>query len=311
MTVSENEGKGKMKVSVIIPVYNRANMIAEAVSSVLTQTYTDLECIVYDDGSTDGSYDAASSIVDERLKVLTGRNRGVSTARNRAVEESKGEFIAFLDSDDLWLPEKLSRQIEYMESGNYLISHTDEAWMRNGRRVKKGKRNRKIEGWIFKESLATCLISPSCTVISRKVWDECGCFDEKMPAYEDFDLWIRICMKYPVGLINDELTIRNGGREDQLTSRIGYPDLYRIYSMLKLLKYSGLPRVRRNEIEDEIERKLGYFCSGSLKRGKQQDADVVQKTVRQVMVDSLLDPLTVLDMIADLNSRKAPEIRPL
>lgn len=297
MTVSSVEGKSKMKVSVIIPVYNREEMIINAVSSVLDQNFSDLECIVFDDGSTDTSFEAVRSISDSRLKVFSGCNGGVSAARNRAIAKAEGDYIALLDSDDTWLPEKLLVQLEYMDKNGYKISQTDETWFRNGKKVKKGKRNRKIEGHIFDDSLQTCLISPSCTVFSREVWDKFGPFDELMPAYEDFDLWINICRYYPIGLINEELTVRNGGREDQLTSKVLFPDLYRIYALLKLFKKNDLSVSEFEAVNQEIDRKLGYFCGGCIKRGRDEYALKVSELVTKIKGNPESDPSSLLKFI--------------
>ncbi|WP_051295138.1 glycosyltransferase family 2 protein [Maridesulfovibrio bastinii] len=297
MTVSSVEGKSKMKVSVIIPVYNREEMVINAVSSVLDQSFSNLECIVFDDGSTDASREAVDSISDPRLKVFSGANGGVSSARNRAISKADGEYIALLDSDDTWLPDKLDIQLEYMAENGYEISQTDEAWFRNGKKVKKGKRNRKIEGRIFDNSLQTCLISPSCTVFSREIWDKFGPFDELMPAYEDFDFWINICRYYPIGLIDKELTVRNGGREDQLTSKVLFPDIYRIYALLKLLKKTDLSVSEFEAVSQEIERKLGYFCGGCFKRGRDEYALKVSELVTEIKENPESEPSELLEFL--------------
>lgn len=286
-----------MKVSVIIPVYNREEMVLNAVTSVLSQDFKDLECIVLDDGSTDSSLQTVNSIQDSRLRVFSSENRGVSAARNMAISKAQGDYIALLDSDDVWLPQKLEVQLNYMCRNGYEISQTDETWMRQGKKVKKGRRNKKIEGWIFKESLETCLISPSCTVFSRKIWERCGPFDELMPAYEDFDLWIRICRNYPIGFIPEELTIRNGGRTDQLTSLVSYPDIYRMYAMLKLFRSSDVTFEQREMIKTELECKLGYYSGGCIKRGKESEVQKIGKLVQDILEDNGCEPEEILQVI--------------
>lgn len=286
-------------VSVIIPVYNREEMVRLAIESVLAQDYRDLECIVYDDGSTDSSFDVAGSVDDSRVRVFSGDNLGVSAARNRAIAKASGDYIALLDSDDVWLPEKLGIQLDYMRSNGFDICQTDETWMRQGKKVKKGKRNRKVEGWLFRQSLETCLISPSCTVFSRSFWERCGPFDERMPAYEDYDLWIRGCRHYPVGLVREDLTVRNGGRPDQLTSRVRYPDLYRMYAILKLLRESELSMEQREAALEELERKLGFYTGGCRKRGREQHAEQVASLVSEIVENPEICPETLLPDAGD------------
>ncbi|WP_320008921.1 glycosyltransferase [Maridesulfovibrio sp.] len=269
-------------MSVIIPTYNRAELICRAVDSVLGQTFVDFECLVIDDGSTDGTVEKLAKYDDSRIKPLWQENSGVSAARNFGIDESRGQFIALLDSDDEWVPEKLLKQIQFMEEGGFEISQTDEIWVRKGKRVNQCKKHEKPEGMFFERSLAMCMISPSCVIFSRKFWDEIGPFDEKLPACEDYDLWLRAGVKYPVGLLRERLTVKYGGRPDQLSNSVGCLDLYRIYAIVKLLNAEILSSEERVQALDELQRKAGFYIGGCRKRGRDDQAEKVERLIRAI-----------------------------
>ena len=174
-------------VSAIIPTFNRAQALARAVASVLAQSWSNLEIIVVDDGSTDNSVDLLQSRFGSRIRLLhLPCNRGVSYARNRGIELSQGSFIAFLDSDDLWQPEKIERQLAFMQADpDILISQTDEIWIRNGKRVNPCKHHQKPSGSIFTVCLPLCVVRPSAVMMRRSFFAEIGLFDENLPACED------------------------------------------------------------------------------------------------------------------------------
>ena len=209
-------------VSVIIPTYNRADLVRQALASVKAQTYRDFEIVVVDDGGTDGTYEALSA--DPELRVLRHpHRRGVAAARNLGVAAARGEWLAFLDSDDLWLPDKLARQISWLEGQpELLICQTDETWVRRGVRVNKPAAHRKVAGRIFLPSLGRCMISPSAVILNRRLLDDHGGFDETLPAAEDYDLWLRLTWRYEVGLVDEPLVIKRGGHPDQLSALVGY-----------------------------------------------------------------------------------------
>jgi glycosyltransferase involved in cell wall biosynthesis len=220
-------------ISVIIPVYNRAWCVAEALRSVLDQDFSGFEIIAVDDGSTDQTPEILASF--SGIRVIRTGNRGVSAARNTGVAHAKGRLVAFLDSDDLWLPKKLSRQIAYMnEHPCCRICQTEETWIRNGIRVNPKRRHKKPDGDIFPRSLDLCLVSPSAVMMEKSLFEESGGFDESLPACEDYDLWLRIGLTHKVPLIPDALVIKRGGHEDQL-SRKPCLDMYRVRSLDKLL----------------------------------------------------------------------------
>jgi glycosyltransferase involved in cell wall biosynthesis len=219
----------KPLVSVIIPTYNRGWIVQAAVDSVLDQDFSDYELIVVDDGSNDNTREILGAY-GKGITVLQQSNMGVSAARNSGIAAASGRLIAFLDSDDLWLPGKLSTQVKFFEeNADAVINQTQEIWIRNGQRVNPQKRHHKFSGMIFERSLALCLVSPSAVMIKKSLFDTVGVFDEDLPACEDYDLWLRISCRYPVHLIDIPLIIKRGGHDDQLSKAAGL-DKYRIQS---------------------------------------------------------------------------------
>jgi glycosyltransferase involved in cell wall biosynthesis len=258
-------------VSIIIPTYNRAWIVRDAIDSVLGQTYADFELIVVDDGSTDRTPQILDAYGD-RLRVIRQANQGVSAARNRGIGESSGPLIALLDSDDLWLPGKLSVQVDFFRKHPAaLICQTDEIWIRNGLQVNPGKRHRKPSGMIFERSLELCLVSPSAVMFRRELIEKVGLFDESLPACEDYDLWLRVGCRFPVHLIGRPLTIKRGGHEDQL-SRQSSLDKYRIRSLVKLIEAGGLNLTQRNAAVIALRKKCAVYANGCRKRGRLEEA---------------------------------------
>jgi len=258
-------------VSVIIPTFNRGRLLKEAVDSVLAQDYPDFELLVVDDGSVDDSAEILHAY-GQRLNLIQQQNRGVSAARNAGIAAASGRYIAFLDSDDLWLPQKLTRQVQFFNRyPDALICQTEEIWMRNGRRVNPGFRHRKLSGMIFEPSLHLCLVSPSAVMIRRSLFDEVGLFDENLPACEDYDLWLRVSCRYPVYLIPAPLIIKRGGHPDQLSQTPGL-DKYRIQSLVKILESGLLSRKMATAAVKVLKEKCAIYAGGCLQRGRKKDA---------------------------------------
>ena len=251
----------KPLVSVIIPTYNRGWILREAVDSVLAQDYTDFELIVVDDGSTDDTREILDSYGQD-LFVFQQPNKGVSAARNRGLAESRAQLVAFLDSDDLWLPQKLTRQVEFFTiNPAALICQTEETWVRDGVRVNPKKRHHKFSGMIFKPSLALCLVSPSAVMIRKSLFDTVGLFDDSLPACEDYDLWLRVSCRYPVFLIDEPLIIKRGGHEDQLSKAAGL-DKYRIQSLKKLIESGPLTESQKHAAIKTLQEKSTIYAGG-------------------------------------------------
>ena len=254
-----------MRVSVVIPTYNRADFVCEAIASVLRQDYPDMELIVVDDGSCDGTAAVVSGF-GPAVRYLWQENRGVSAARNRGVAASTGGLIAFLDSDDLWLPSKVSAQVAYFEAhADTQACHTDEIWIRCGVRVNERHVHRKHGGWQFLASLRRCLISPSAVMMRRTLWDRLGGFDETLPACEDYDLWLRLTAVVPVGFLPERLVVKRGGRADQLSRCTPVLDRYRIKALEKALA-APLPPEHRRAVLEQLVAKCRIVAQGAKKR---------------------------------------------
>lgn len=258
-------------VSVIIPTYNRAGQVAEAVASVAAQTFRDFEILVVDDGSTDATPEVLASL--EGVRVLRHAcRRGVAAARNLGAAKAKGEWLAFLDSDDLWLPEKLARQMAYFDQRpGLLLCQTDETWVRHGVRVNKPASHRKVAGRIFLPSLERCMVSPSAVVLHRQLLADHGGFDPDLPAAEDYDLWLRLSWRFEVGLVDEPLVIKRGGHADQLSAQWGL-DRFRIRALIKLLREAGLPAPYARAAQQMLAVKCAIYAQGCEKRGKHTEA---------------------------------------
>lgn len=259
-----------MKVSVVIPTYNRAHTLAAALDSVLSQTLPPDEVIVIDDGSTDNTVSLLSGYGDT-VTTLHQENRGVSHARNVGIAHAKSEWIAFLDSDDHWLPDKLRRQSLMVEQhSTYQICHTNEIWVRNGVRVNQMKKHTKYGGNIYCHCLPRCVISPSSVMIHRNLFALTGNFDESLPACEDYDLWLRICANHPVLYIDEPLVTRHGGHDDQLSRRYWGMDRFRVFALEKMLQSQQLSTEHYQNTLLMLLEKISIILTGAHKRGNKE-----------------------------------------
>lgn len=257
-------------VSIVITTYNRRAFLKEAVLSVLDQDYQDKEIIIIDDGSTDGSFEEVRKFP---LRYVWKQNGGISSARNMGIGVSNGEFIAFLDVDDLWKKGKLTKQVQTMIENQIDISYTDEIWIRNGERLNQRGRHRKYSGLIFERCLPLCIISPSSVVIKRNVFDEVGLFDEDLPVCEDYDMWLRITSRYPVLFIDKLFIIKRGGHQDQLSRAYEAIDRFRIQSLTKIIQSNTLSTKMRTAALNELKKKCRIYAMGAKKRGRFQESN--------------------------------------
>ncbi len=258
-------------ISVIIPVFNRAAMVMEAVRSVACQSRPADEIIVVDDGSDDGSGEAAAGM--SGVALVKQRNMGISSARNSGIRAASGHYIAFLDSDDLWEKDKLLLQERFMDAHPEVpLCHTDERWIRNGKRVNPKEYHRKEGGFLFLRSLERCLISPSAVMIRRDLFPVCGLFDESLAVCEDYDLWLRIAARYPAGFIDMPLTIKRGGHADQLSRKLKKMDLYRLRALEKVIRSGWLCASYKNAAVAKAGEKADIIIKGYAKRGRKKEA---------------------------------------
>jgi glycosyltransferase involved in cell wall biosynthesis len=259
-------------VSVVIPTFNRAKMVVEAIDSVLRQRDCSFEIIVVDDGSTDTTRSLLSARESE-LRYLHQPRRGVAAARNLGARHARGGWLAFLDSDDLWRPRKLALQLAFHHAAPHVpISQTEEIWVRDGRRVNPCAHHRKPEGDIFIPSLARCLVSPSAVMLRRELFSAAGGFDETLPVCEDYDLWLRIASRVPVGLIAEPLVVKRGGHADQLSRQFWGMDRFRVAAMLKVLAAGAVSGERRRALAAELTRKCTILAQGARRRRRIDEA---------------------------------------
>ena len=197
------------KVSVIIPTYQHAHFVAEAIESVLAQTYPDYEIIVVDDGSTDDTVEVLSRF-GERITVIHQPNRGVSAARNTGIRASKGEHIAFLDADDVWMPDKLEKQIPLLERDEAVglvgsdMMIFDEHGTRSGIFERTPPQSGMVYATLFASIGRSFILMPT-VVVRRRCFDEVGFFDETLTISEDADMWLRISQRWAVDFVSEPL----------------------------------------------------------------------------------------------------------
>ena len=269
-------------ISVIIPTYNRKHVVVRAIESVLAQDYKNFELIVVDDGSDDGSYEYLTALFPQ-TNIIQQENRGVSSARNLGVSKAQGEWIAFLDSDDEWLPHKLSTQIRYLDNAKekYYVCHSAEIWFRDGVRVNPMKKHVNSDSDLFAASLKLCIISTSSALIHRSVFENIGRYDETFPACEDYDLWLRITAKYKVLFLKETLVNKYGGKADQLSKKYWGMDRFRINAMDKLLQSNILDKAQNVIARAELKRKLSIFLKGALKHNNIKDYQIYKNIYDQ------------------------------
>lgn len=270
----------KPRVTVVLPTYNRAELLRESIQSVLSQTFTDYELIAVDDGSTDHTREVIQEFPGIRA-IYRPENGGVSKARNLGIELAAGDCICFLDSDDLWLENKLETQIAWMESQrNCQVCYTDEIWIRRGVRVNPMNKHRKVSGDIFLDSLPLCVVSPSSVLMRASLFSEVGKFDEALAVCEDYDLWLRISMRRPFHLIEEKLIVKRGGHSDQLSSRYWGMDRFRVYALEKLLRDPSLSGKRRERVVGTMINKCGVLIRGFSKRQKVKEAEYYRSLIK-------------------------------
>lgn len=257
------------KISVIIPTLNRQKLLPKAIDSVLAQSYQDFELIVVDDGSTDKTADVVAGYGAD-ICYLFQENRGPAAARNSGIQAANCDFIAFLDSDDWFAPEKLAVQLGAMEKNqDFLISHTDEIWYRRGLHLNQKKKHHKPHGYIFSRCLKLCTVSMSTVMVRRRLFDHVGLFDEELPCCEDYDFWLRVSVSLPFLKIDHPLTLKDGGRPDEVSVqfRTGM-DRFRIRSIRNILKNVNLTDEQRRLAEIELALKCRIYGNGCIKHGR-------------------------------------------
>ncbi len=235
-----------MQITAIIPTHNRAEFILQAIRSIQNQSLHVDEIIVIDDGSTD---ETSELLKDEDITYIYQVHGGVSKARNRGIKEAKHEWLAFLDSDDLWHKEKIKEHVSlHVNNPDLLASFSDEKWIRGGKIITKKKHLRKEEP-TFLNSLRVCKIGVSTFFVHKTVFEDVGLFDESLKVCEDYDLWLRILTKHQIKLINKELITKQAGHKNQLSFTTPLIDSYRVKALQKQID---------NKYKDEVLKEIAY-----------------------------------------------------
>ena len=250
-----------MKISVIIPTYNRVKLLSKTIDSVLKQSIEINEIIIINDGSTDDTKELINTYKNDKIKYIFQENQGVSSARNTGINLAKNRWLCFLDSDDIWHENKIIEQIKFHTKNPHIFfSHTDELWMFNGKIINQKKHQLKPSGFCFEENIPNTLIGASTVMVHKKVLEDVGNFDETLIACEDYDLWLRILLKYELGLINKKLITKIAGHENQLSFTIKMMDKYRISALLKHHHTQY-----KNVVLEEVIKKCNILIKGAIK----------------------------------------------
>ena len=187
-----------MPISVIVPVFNGELTIQETINSILNQTFENIEVIISNDGSTDSTLEIVSNISDSRIKILSYPNAGVSASRNRGIYQAKGEYISFMDADDLWTPDKLELQWQALQDNpQAAVAYSWTDYIDESSKFLKSGRRIKVNGDAFSKLLVTNFLeNGSNPLISKKALEKVGGFDELLPVAEDKDMWLRLAANY-------------------------------------------------------------------------------------------------------------------
>ncbi len=263
-----------MEVSLVIPSYNRYELLKRALESVFSQSTLPTQIIVVDDGSSDAT--AAIQKDFPSVEYYYQENSGVSSARNLGILHAKYKWITFLDSDDTWHDEKLQTQIAFHKNNpDILMSYTDEVWIRNDKQVKIPKKFRKIGVNAFVENLSYCNIAPSSVCLHRSLLEKYALFDTSLEVCEDYDLWLRIALHEKIALIDKQLITKYAGHENQLSFKHWGMDRFRVQTLEKILEDAS--QRQKRQISEELIKKYRLLSLGALKYDKIQVYDFYQE----------------------------------
>ena len=263
--------KKEFRVSVVIPTYNRIDYVGRAITSVLKQSYPVNEIIVVDNGSTDQTLSFIKKNFT-RIRVITEKKRGVSFARNLGIKKCKYDWIAFLDSDDEWITDKIEKQFVLLKESNfkYQFIHTNEIWIKNGMLKNQKKKHLKKGGYIFEDCLDICKISPSSVLIKKELFDRYGLFDNKFKVCEDYELWLRIASKIKIGYLDKPLIKKYGGHAGQLSHKHWGIDRYRIKALEKILINDNLKKQQELKVLEYLLKKINIILLGAINRNNKR-----------------------------------------
>ena len=270
-------------VSVVIPSYNCARYLPKAIESVLAQTFTDLEIIVVDDGSTDETAAAVAPYLD-RIQFIRQNNKGLPGARNTGIRASDAPFIALLDADDSWLPEKLALQMPSFNDpevdivySDFSVEYADGA----SKASYLAERPLASEGFVFNNYIRSRFLFPSTMVLRRKAMEVHKLFNEEMLACEDIELFARMCLRARVALVNQPLMIRTEGAHN-ITANTDRLTRYTIKALHKILgTEKRIPPSGREIVMRELSLQYWYAGYTAFKAGRKAEArNAMLRTMR-------------------------------
>ena len=271
-----------MRISVVIPTHNRAGLVLRALESVFAQSHKADEIIVVDDGSSDETAQVLKQV--KNIRVIQQENSGVSAARNKGIEISSSDWIAFLDSDDVWHKDKLKLQVDFHKTNpDILFSHTGEQWVKDDKIVTQKAHHKKPSGDCFLDNLNFCKIAPSSVMIKKEVFEKVGYFDESLEVCEDYDMWLRVLYRYHVGLLDDKLVTKFAGHKDQLSCRYFGMDRFRILALEK-----HLDSQYHVEVQEEIIKKCRVLVRGAVKHKNEKIYEEYVAKLRRSQIKDLL-----------------------
>lgn len=273
-------------VSVIIPTYDRINLLQEAIASVHAQLYRPVELIVVDDGSTDGTVQRLRR--QDGVSLLCIDHTGCPGAvRNAGIAAAAGDYLAFLDSDDLWMPDKLAMQMEALAADTDTpIIHCRERWLRNGRKVSQAGQHHQRSGRLFADAVRKCIIGPSTVLLRRAVLDNAGGFRDDLQIAEDYELWLRVTARYPVAYCDRELVIKRAGHGNQLSERYGHIERFRVEALAPLVEADHWQEPERSIARRELARKCVIHAAGARKRGHDVEAARYESLARKASISA-------------------------
>lgn len=262
-------------IDVVIPFFERPSLVKEAAHSVLNQDYPGrVWLFLIEDGSSHAQtlFNNLKHFSSHNRSIFVAshhKNKGPSYVRNFGAAIGVSPFIAFLDSDDLWDPQKLSTQIHFFTNHpDYQWAHSNELWLREGQIVQQKKKHRKRAGQFLSEAADRCLISPSAVIFRRNFWEQSGGFAESFRVAEDFELWLRCLSHEPIGYIDAPVTIKRAGSWPQL-SRTNEIDRKRVLALHRFIRMSRNGKHNKpipwEDILNSAEKKLGYLIRGAEK----------------------------------------------
>lgn len=296
------------RVSVVVPTYNRKESVAEALRSVLAQTFRDFEIVVADDGSTDGTpvnlfqtlgaqpeaIEALTRMNPTSIKPFShafsndslaiqyhyGINRGLSTARNRGIRAARSDFIAFIEAEDLWEPDHLKTQVDFLEMHpGSKVCRVSERNVKDGK-PRVSRNSSTASGWIFEATLEASPMCTSAVLIHRSCFTACGAFDENLPACDEYDLWLRLASRYPVHYLEGPTVTRRSGRPDGSSRAWGW-DRFRVYALEKAFQSGHLSPTQRFLVAEQIVHKCERLVEGFRRQKSEERSNFYERKRRR------------------------------